>query len=81
MYIFRILAKVHKKKKLITPGVFFFSILWGRQSSNHPQKDLAKFGYKLERKVEKFRKSCYILANTYYILNLKLIYLLMLKLP
>jgi hypothetical protein len=65
VFVFCILAKVHKKKKLITPGVFFFPILWGRWSSNHPQKDFAKFGYKLERKVEKFRKSCYILANTY----------------
>jgi hypothetical protein len=58
--------KFTKRQKLITLGVFFFPPnLWGRQSSNHPQKDLAKFGYKLERKVEKFRKSCYILANTY----------------
>jgi hypothetical protein len=31
-----------------------FSILWGRWSGNHPQEDLAKFGYKHDRKVEFF---------------------------
>ncbi len=58
-------GKSSQKEKTNHSGCVFFSILWGRQSSNHPQMDLAKFGNKLERKVEKFRKCCYILANTY----------------
>jgi hypothetical protein len=33
--------------------VGFGSILWDRWSGDHPQEDLDKFGYRLERKVEK----------------------------
>jgi hypothetical protein len=32
-----------------------FSHLWGRWVDDHPQEDLAKFGYRSERKVEMFR--------------------------
>ncbi len=32
-----------------------FSNLWGRWVNDHPQEDLAKFGYRSERKVEMFR--------------------------
>ncbi len=34
---------------------FCFSNLWGRQVGDHPHDDIMKFGYKLERKVEKLR--------------------------
>jgi hypothetical protein len=32
-----------------------FSILWGRWCGDHPQEDIAKFDYKLERKIEQFK--------------------------
>jgi len=32
--------------------VFFFPILWDFCTGDHPQEDLAKFGYRSERKVE-----------------------------
>jgi hypothetical protein len=32
-------------------------------TGNHPQEELAKFGYKSERKVEKFKIPAYILAT------------------
>jgi hypothetical protein len=32
----------------------FFQILWGKWTGNHPQENLAKFGYKSERKVNVF---------------------------
>jgi hypothetical protein len=35
----------------------FFSILWCNHTDNHPQEELAKFGYNSERKVEIF-KNC-----------------------
>lgn len=34
-------------------GFFLFSILWGRWIGDHPQDNLAIFGYWAERKVEK----------------------------
>ncbi len=43
-------------------GPFFFSILWCRQTGDHPQEDLAKFGYIPNMKVENFKKPSYILA-------------------
>jgi hypothetical protein len=48
----------------LTPlgGPFFSSILWCCQTGNHPQEDLAKFGYIPNMKVEKFKKPSYILA-------------------
>ncbi len=33
---------------------FFFLILWCSCTGNHPQEELVKFGYKLEKKVENF---------------------------
>jgi hypothetical protein len=33
--------------------MFYFPILCHAQSSNQPQQDLAKFGYKADREVEK----------------------------
>jgi hypothetical protein len=30
------------------------------RTCNHPQEELAKFGYRLERKIERFKESCYI---------------------
>ncbi len=33
----------------------FFSILWHSHTCNHPQEELAKFGYTSERKVKKFK--------------------------
>jgi hypothetical protein len=32
---------------------FFFSILWYCQTGDHPQEDLAKFGYRSGMKVKK----------------------------
>ncbi len=34
-------------------GLFFFSILWCSWSDNHPKDDLARFGYRLDMKIEK----------------------------
>jgi hypothetical protein len=40
-----------------TPRVFFslFSIVQCSHNGDHPQEDLAKFGYRSEKKVEKLR--------------------------
>jgi hypothetical protein len=35
---------------------FFLSILWCNQSGNHPENNLAKFGYILDMKVGKKKK-------------------------
>jgi hypothetical protein len=45
---------IEKSKEAINQMVFFFSILWCSQSGNHPSKDLAKFGYKIDMKIKKF---------------------------
>ncbi len=45
---------VHKQVKGTR---FLFSVLWGRWVGNHPQEDLAKFGYRLERTIEILRIS------------------------
>jgi hypothetical protein len=37
----------------------FFPIFCGRHTGNQPQEKLAKFGYRLERKVEKFKYCSY----------------------
>jgi hypothetical protein len=49
-----IVTNVAEWAQVSTSG-FFFQILWGRCCSDHPQEDLAKFGYRSERKEEKFR--------------------------
>jgi hypothetical protein len=36
-------------------GGLFSSILWCSHSDNHPPKELVKFGYRPERKVERLR--------------------------
>ncbi len=45
---------VHKQVKGTR---FVFSVLWGRWVADHPQENLAKFGYKLERTLEILRIS------------------------
>jgi hypothetical protein len=45
-----------------TPRVFFsflFPIVWSSHIGDHPQEDLAKFGYRSEKKVEKLRTLLY----------------------
>jgi hypothetical protein len=37
-------------------GFFFSSLLWCTHKGDHWQEELAKFGYKLERKIEKKRR-------------------------
>jgi hypothetical protein len=51
------LKRVQCIKAIYKQGIYsyLFSILWGRWSGDHPQEDLAKFGNKLKRKVEKIR--------------------------
>jgi hypothetical protein len=44
--------------------VFFFSILSGRWTDDHPQQDfISQFGYKSERKVRIFWNPCYMLTT------------------
>jgi hypothetical protein len=50
--------------KILT-SVFFPSNLWGSWVGLPPQEDLAKFGFRLEWKVEIFGKLCYIFATCY----------------
>jgi len=47
--------------------IFFLPQLWDRWVGHHPQEDLAKFGYRWKRKVEKLRNHATILlhARTY----------------
>jgi hypothetical protein len=45
-------------------NVLFLSILWYGQSGNHPYKDLAKIGYKLNMKAD-FLKHLSIVLATY----------------
>jgi hypothetical protein len=47
------------------PG-FLLRILWWSQSGNHPENDLAKFGYILDMKVEKKPESFYVLGYTFW---------------
>ncbi len=48
--------KIVKIKDICIPTtVICFSKLWGRSVGDHPKEDLAKFGYILEKKVQKFR--------------------------
>ncbi len=35
---------------------FFFPIVWSSHTGNHPQEELANFGYMWERKVENFKR-------------------------
>jgi hypothetical protein len=42
---------------------FFFSILLGSHTSDYPQEELAKFGYRSERKMEKCKNPTKILAT------------------
>ncbi len=37
--------------------------MWCSQPANHPQEELAKFGYRVERNFKKINESCYILAT------------------
>jgi hypothetical protein len=49
---------------------FFLSISWCSHSGDHPQEELAKFGYKTERKIGKLWESCYILATCCNLLSI-----------
>jgi hypothetical protein len=73
---------IHFRNKLVFPlflgmnyekGCFFPSILWYSHSCNHPQEEeLAKFVYRLERKVEKFKNSAifwWLVEEPTYCLN------------
>jgi len=42
---------------------FFMQFLWYSYTGDHPQEELAKFGYGSERKVEKCKESLYILET------------------
>jgi len=42
---------------------FFFPILLCSHNGDPPDEELAKFGYRLETKVDKLLKSCYILET------------------
>jgi hypothetical protein len=46
------------------PG-FLLRDLWWSQSGNHPENDLAKFGYILDMEVEKKTESLYVLGYTF----------------
>jgi hypothetical protein len=73
-----ILKKKKKKKKIIQSRVFFWfffclffpQLCGARCSSKHPHEVLAKFGYRSERKIEKFR-NC---ACRTYCLNLAIVF-------
>ncbi len=43
------LSPVRPRKVVGTGSLFFFSILWCLWTGNHPQRDLAKFGYSPNR--------------------------------
>jgi hypothetical protein len=50
----------------VGPGffLFFLAILWrSHHTGNHPQEELAKFGYRSERKVKKFKNAVIFLAT------------------
>jgi hypothetical protein len=40
--------------------------LWSSWSDNHTKDDLARFGYRLDMKIEKKSESFYILTGTYH---------------
>jgi hypothetical protein len=42
---------------------FFFQFLWCSQTGDHPQEEIAKFGYMSERKVPTLQESSYILTT------------------
>jgi hypothetical protein len=59
--VFFVIAKwrIHHKKIIVAHHptrliIYFYSILWGWWTGNYPQEDLAKFGYRSQRKVEIF---------------------------
>jgi hypothetical protein len=62
-------SPVIKNKLLDSPPTgFFLSILLCNHTGNHPQEELAKFGYRSERKVKKFKNPAIIwqpAAGTY----------------
>ncbi len=56
--------KWKKKKTIAWDQGSAFSILLCSQTGNHPQEDLAKYGYRLDMKVDlKKNESLYILAT------------------
>jgi hypothetical protein len=44
---------IRSKIQAVRVSSFFCSNLWGRRVGNHPDEELAKFGYRSERKLEK----------------------------
>jgi hypothetical protein len=56
-------SQFQKMSMLRLDGQCFFLLICevGGLVSDHPQEDLAKFGYLSKRKVEKFRNPCYML--------------------
>jgi hypothetical protein len=42
---------------------FFFSLLWCRNTGNHPQEDLVRFGYRTGRTSKNILQSCCCLAT------------------
>jgi hypothetical protein len=45
---------------------WFSSILCYSHIGDHSQEELAKFGYRLARKIETFKESCYIFRKKSY---------------
>jgi hypothetical protein len=55
---------------VVQHAVFFlFKFVWCTWVGDHPHDDLAKFSYRWERDVEKFRNACCVLMACYNLLS------------